>query len=126
MKTHRFILALAVLLSLSGFAKAQQPFANVQQSPTTSPYLNLLQRGNNGLPTYQSLVKPQIQQQQDFQKQQAQIQHLNRQTSKLASGGGLTAASRGISTDIRQTGHITANMDYLHYYAHPQPGQRPQ
>jgi hypothetical protein len=125
-KSIRLFLALAVSLCLSNFAAAQQPFANVQQAPTTSPYLNLLQRGNTGLPAYQSLVKPQLQQQQDFAKQQQQIQHLARQQNKLTSGGGLTQAARGVSTDIRQTGHITTNMDYLHYYQRPQASARPQ
>ena len=124
MKTYRSLLAIAALLALSSAANAQQPFANVQQSPTTSPYLNLLNRQNGGQPTYQSLVKPQLQQQQDFAKQQQQIQHLARQQNKLTSGG-LTQAARGISTDIRQTGHLTANMDYLHYYPRPQASQRP-
>jgi len=125
MNSLKLLLTASAFFALSSLAMAQQPFANVQQSPTTSPYLNLLQRQNSGTPTYQSLVKPQLQQQQDNARQQQQIQHLARQQSKLAAGG-LTQAPRGISTDIRQTGHLTANMDYLHYYQRPQPGQRPQ
>ena len=124
MSTSKKLLGTLVILALSsGVAQAEQPFANVQQSPTTSPYLNLLNRQGTGLPTYQSLVKPQIQQQQENARQQQQIQHLARQQSKLA-GGGLTQATRGISTEIRQTGHVTASMDYLHYFQRPgQPRQ---
>jgi len=127
MKHIQLFLASAALLLLSNIATAQQPFANTQTSPTTSPYLNLLNRqGGTGQPTYQSLVKPQLQQQQDFAKQQQQIQGLAHQQSKLANGGGLTQAARGVATDIRQTGHVTANMDYLHYYNRQQPAPRAQ
>jgi hypothetical protein len=119
-------LSFGAVLLFAGSTLAQQPFANVQQSPTTSPYLNLLARQGSGLPAYQSLVKPQIAQQQENSRQQQQIQRLAGQQSKLAAGGGLTKPARGVSTNIRQTGHVSTSMDYLHYFQRPTPGSRPQ
>jgi hypothetical protein len=40
----------------------------------------------------------------------------------LTEGGGLGQTQRGISNQIRGTGHLTAYMDYLHYYTKPNPG----
>jgi hypothetical protein len=111
-----------VLLGLDAVLNAQQPFSNVQSSPTTSPYLNLTGRNgaSSGFAAYQNLVLPQLQQQQTNLQQQQQIQHLQQQQQKSLVGGLPGEPQRGISTAIRGTGHVTAFMDYLHYY--PRPG----
>jgi hypothetical protein len=107
-------------------ADAQQPFSNVQSAPTTSPYLTLTNRngGSNGFAAYQNYVLPQIQQQEINQQQQQQLQHLQQQQQKSLTGGG-GQSERGISSQIRGTGHVTAFMDYLHYYNRT-PGGQPQ
>ena len=115
--------SLLIVLAFAAFAApshatAQQPFSNVQSSPTTSPYLTLTNRNgqSNGFAAYQNYVLPQIQQQQINEQQQQQIQRLQQQQQKTLTGGGPGQAQRGISTQIRGTGHVTAYMDYLHYY----------
>ncbi len=107
--------------------QGQLPFSNVQQSPTVSPYLNLLgSRSAQGLPAYQTLVQPILQQQQQAALQQGQIQHLQRQTSALSQGAGLANPARGASVAIRGTGHVTAFMDTSHYYPRFQQGRPAQ
>src|SRR5262249_38161165 len=103
-----------------------QPFSNIQSSPTTSPYLALTNRSgaNNGFAAYQTYVQPQLQQQQLNLQQQQQIQHLQRQAQKSLTGGG-GVGERGSSTTIRGTGHVSAYMDFLHYY-NRQAGGQPQ
>ena len=119
------IAAVLGALALPSSAVAQQPFSNSQSSPTTSPYLALTNRngGSNGFAAYQNYVLPQIQQQQINTQQQQQIQHLQQEQQKsLTEGGGLGQTQRGISNQIRGTGHLTAYMDYLHYYTRPSAG----
>jgi hypothetical protein len=112
-------LLIGAVLSTSAFG--QQPFSNVAPSPTTSPYLNLANRGggSQGFGAYQSLVQPQIQQQQLNVQQQQQIQHLQREQQKSLTGGPGNGPQRGISGEIRGTGHVSAFMDFLHYYPRP-------
>ena len=120
MKTMRIttILAVATAAVLFGAcaARAQQPFSNIQQSPTVSPYLNLMNRSSVGLPTYQTLVKPQIDQQEQNIQQQQQISRLQQHQKSLVANQERGMAQRGISNEIRGTGHVTVFMDYLHYY----------
>jgi hypothetical protein len=120
MKTMRFlrILAVASTAVLLGAcaARAQQPFSNIQQSPTVSPYLNLLNRTNAGLPTYQTLVRPALDQQDQNIQQQQQINQLKQHQKSLVANQERGMSQRGISNEIRGTGHVTVFMDYLHYY----------
>jgi hypothetical protein len=104
----------AVVCALSQIATAQPPFANVQQQQTVSPYLNLLNRQGFGLPNYQTFVRPQLQTDQNFARQQSQIQRLQRQQAGLAAGN--LNAPRGVSAQIRGTGHVTRFMDTSHYF----------
>jgi len=69
--------------------------------PTVSPYLNLLQINSQGFNSYQTMVKPIVDQQNALQRQGSAIQRLQNQ----ASGGG------------RATGHATYFMNYSHFYA---------
>lgn len=116
--TCKFLTAATIFLSLAATTFAQQPFSNVQQTPTVSPYLNLLNRQGLGLPNYQTLVRPQLQTDQQFSKQQSQISRLAKQQAGLASQG--LTGSRGISTQIRGTGHVTRFMDTSHYFTQRQ------
>lgn len=115
MKKRLLAITTAILLGAGvQFAQAQQPFSNVQQQPTVSPYLNLLNRQGQGLPNYQTLVRPQIRTDQEFARQQGQLSQIQRRQAGLAAGGAF--GPRGISTQIRGTGHITRFMDYSHYF----------
>jgi hypothetical protein len=128
MKTAKLGLAILAigLFFAARPAVAQQPFSNVQSTPTTSPYLALTNRNGaaNGFAAYQNYVLPQIQQQETNLQQQQQIQHLQQQQQKsLVAGAGGAQSERGISNQIRGTGHVTAFMDYLHYYNRNPGGQ---
>ena len=68
--------------------------------PTVSPYLNLLQTNSQEFSSYQTMVKPIVDQQNALQRQGSAIQRLQSQ----ASGGG------------RATGHATYFMNYSHFY----------
>jgi hypothetical protein len=110
-----YLVMATTICAIARAASAQQPFSNVQQQPTVSPYLNLLNRQGQGLPNYQTLVRPYVRSEQEFARQQNQIQRLQRQQGSLAAGAGLTGA-RGVSTQIRGTGHVTRFMDTSHYF----------
>ncbi len=78
--------------------------------PTVSPYLNLLQPQGGGLPNYQTLVRPAI-------DQRRRNQDTNRQIAELQ---GVVAANnvrdqRG-ETQFRPTGHATGNFYYSHFF----------
>ena len=79
--------------------------------PTVSPYLNLLNNNNqlNGVPNYQSLVRPLLDQQNAIQRQGSSLQRLQQQVN--TQGGGSGAG--------RSTGHSTSFMYYSHFYPAP-------
>jgi hypothetical protein len=116
--------ALAVVgLALSAeecFAQGRNAALNTQRAllnrPTVSPYLNLLQPQGNGLPNYQTLVKPAIDQRRRDQETQRQIYQL--QSSVAAN---TARETRGEST-FRPTGHTTTFFYHSHFY--PALGQR--
>jgi hypothetical protein len=109
------IIVLTFFGSAATTSQAQQPFSNIYQSPTVSPYLNLTNNRGQGQTNYQTLVRPLIEQQQQNITQQQQIQHLSQQQQALAAGG-LTRPARGISTNIRGTGHVAGFMVHGNYY----------
>jgi hypothetical protein len=84
--------------------------------PTVSPYMNLLQGNNqlNGIPNYQSLVKPLVDQQAAIQRQGNSLQRLQQQVYSGASAG--ASGARGA------TGHISHFMNTSHYFPPPQRG----
>ena len=84
--------------------------------PTVSPYMNLLQGNNqlNGIPNYQSLVKPLVDQQSAIQRQGNSLQRLQQQVNSGA--GAASTGGRG------GTGHATHFMNLSHYFPPPQRG----
>lgn len=81
------------------------------RSPSVSPYLNLLNNNVNGTATpYQSLVRPQLEQQQVNRQQAQSIQNIQ---SNLHAQARANAGGAGIE---RGTGHQSVFMNYLHYY----------
>jgi hypothetical protein len=112
--------AAAIVLAAQRPAEAQymsgmyQGRSDNPNGPTVSPYLNLLQNNNqlNSQPTYQSLVKPLLDQQSAIQRQGNALQSLQQQTlGQQQTGGGQRAAGRG------QTGHMSYFMNMSHFYA---------
>ena len=58
--------------------------------PTVSPYLNLFRDENEntaGLPNYYAFVKPQLDQRDASERQQREMQQLQRQMQRVAGGG---------------------------------------
>lgn len=119
--------AAAFLLWLPGIASAQyrgpnlstNPAANVYNKaiydrPTVSPYLNLLRpQGGVGVPNYQSLVRPELQQRRTNDIQGRQINQLQNKVNQSYGGGG---AANGAPQEIRATGHVTRFMNHSSYY----------
>jgi hypothetical protein len=115
---RQFIRALGLIKSAAAQANAQQAFQNYQQSPTVSPYLNLTTR-NAGAQNYQTLVRPLLEQQQQNTQTQRQINNLTAQQQNLAQAG-LTQPARGVSNQIRGTGHVAGFMITGNYFSRPQ------
>ena len=113
----------AVAAASAGTALAQQgqgnlPFSSVYRRPTVSPYIQLQQQGMNPLQNqnvYQTMVQPQLQQQQQqitqlqqarqMTKMQNQVQQIQRDTS-----------ARQVDESIRPTGHRATFQNLSHFY----------
>jgi hypothetical protein len=95
-----------------------QDMISLAKRPTVSPYLNLLlpSAQRTGIPLYQSVVRPQLEQRRANTQQRVAIGQLQQQFTGLrAQAGGQQTA-----TGIRSTGHTTRFMNFSHYY----PGAR--
>ncbi len=100
------IFALAALAFSSRQASAQYGGYGINYGDVVSPYLNLLAGGGaaSGLPNYQNLVQPIIQNQQSNFNNAAGINQLQGQINGNGGGGGRAgSASRYF-------------MNYSHYY----------
>ena len=113
----------AVAAASAGTALAQQgqgnlPFSQIYRRPTVSPYIQLQQQGMNPLQNqnvYQTMVQPQLQQQQQqitqlqqarqMTKMQNQVQQIQRDTS-----------ARQLDESIRPTGHRATFQNLSHFY----------
>jgi len=113
----------AVAAASAGTALAQQgqgnlPFSQIYRRPTVSPYIQLQQQGMNPLQNqnvYQTMVQPQLQQQQQqitqlqqarqMTKMQNQVQQIQRDTS-----------ARQVDESIRPTGHRATFQNLSHFY----------
>ena len=92
-----------------------KPFSGASTSPTISPYLNLFREdfGGNSDLNYQTLVRPQLQQQQfnqDFQRQQLE---LNRRIQSLSARQDYNP--QGSESQL-PTGHQTTFRYHSHFY----------
>lgn len=83
---------------------------SILSRPTVSPYLNLLQPQGYGLPNYQTIVRPMI-------DQRARNQETARQLSSLQSAvvENNVRDQRG-EVMFRPTGHATGTFYYSHFY----------
>src|SRR5437762_2134344 len=113
-RSCKWIWFVGSLALMAGSASAQSPYSD---RPTVSPYLNLLRTDQFGTilpPNYQTLVRPQLDQQQQIQQQQGQINNLQQQNRR----GAPASQQRGLSS----TGHRAPDfsehryLNYSHYY----------
>lgn len=115
-KASVWCIACAAVLCSGGLAFAQnygrQSAASRIQRPTVSPYLNLFRQGSNGLPNYQTLVRPELQQLRTNSYQQSEITQLRSQVASEQQ----QAQTRGIP----QTGHESRFRYYSHFYSRKQ------
>ena len=123
-RTVFFAAALAtIVLAMPRLAVAQaistyQGHSDNPNGPTVSPYLNLLQNNNqlNGMPTYQSLVRPLIDQRSAIQRQGNNLSQLQQQVSSQSYAA--NAGSRG------STGHTSYFNNHSHFFRRGGPGAR--
>lgn len=87
---------------------------NAYQRPTVSPYLQLLNNNFIDVPNYQTLVRPQIEQQQINRQQQAELQNVQRQVSQNAAQAAGAVSQPAGPSRIRGTGHQTQYLQLLH------------
>jgi hypothetical protein len=111
-------LSVVVLASLAATALAdrpKRPFESAASSPRVSPYMNLVNNQQGGATNYQSLVRPQIEQQSVNRSQRSAINQLQRQAAPTRSSSSPQGNQR-----LRGTGHSTVFNDASRYY----PGKR--
>ena len=102
----------------AGGAKAELPFSNNYRRPTVSPYMQLQQQGYNPLQSqniYQTMVQPQVEQQQQQIEQLAQRRQMGKLQNQVQQIGRDTSA-RQLDESIRPTGHRATYLNYSHYY----------
>jgi hypothetical protein len=108
--------------------QAQQPIRRFQpNTPTISPYLNLLRNDNaGGLPNYYSLVRPQMQQ-NSFNARQGAFnqQQLSFEAQQTAAVGDLSSqvqpliAPTGKAAQFMTPGRSSGFMNTSRYYSQP-------
>ena len=102
----------------AGGSNGALPFANNYRRPTVSPYMQLQQQGYNPMQTqnvYQTMVQPQVQQQQQEIEQISQRRQMGKLQNQVQQIGRDTS-SRQLDESIRPTGHRATYLNYSHYY----------
>jgi hypothetical protein len=89
--------------------------------PTTSPYLNLLRTDSGPLPNYQSLVRPQLEQQEFNRRASRDIAYNLRQITTLEAAQ--QAPLRIGEAQVRPTGVFGQFQFYSHYFPSPAPAR---
>jgi hypothetical protein len=97
-----------------GLTSGNKPFASRSSSPTISPYMNLFRDDITGdSDNYNTLVRPQLQQQQVNRSMQVQTQAIDRHVQSLAAKPAFNPQG---SASQSPTGHPTGFMYHSHYY----------
>jgi hypothetical protein len=106
-----------------GASTASKPFSSVSPAPTTSPYLNLFREDPSGSSdvNYQTLVRPQLQQQQFNQQVERQNQEVARRLQAMYAQGDVNPQG---DKNQYPTGHKTVFRYHGHYYQMPRGNQR--
>jgi hypothetical protein len=110
-------------LGVGNSFSGSKPFSSFSPGPTVSPYLNLFRTdlsGNNAL-NYQTLVEPQLRQQQLNQQVQKREQQTNYRLQAIAAQADFNPQG---SREEFPTGHQTVFMYYGHYYPQARPVQK--
>ncbi len=123
MSRSSFITTCFVLLctlSVSGGLSAQGPSLKRSERPVTSPYLNLLNRGNNnfsdpGLNYYRN-VRPEQEWRQGLQKQDKELQSLSQRFSQSQTAASDAQAAKSIRSTLTTTGHPTSFQNSGGYF----------
>jgi hypothetical protein len=104
--------------------RATKPFTNISSRPTVSPYLNLFNTSRTGNTdfNYQTLVRPQLQQQALNQQLQRQNLDTDRKVQALAARGAYSSPAG--SESQYPTGHQTTFMYTDHFYANANPHRK--
>jgi hypothetical protein len=118
--------AIVLTLVASKKLEARPPFSNALPSLPTSPYFNLFNNTRSTSP-YQTLVRPQLENEARFRDNQHQLDRLDRQQFQLQQLTRLPPPTlrgpqpkRGISQSIRATGHETRFLDNRRFSDHKQ------
>lgn len=106
----------SVSASLLSSSSSSKPFSSVSSSPAVSPYMNLFREDFGGTSdlNYQTLVRPQVQQQQYNQQFQRQNMELSTRVQKISAQSAFQNAAG--SESIYPTGHQTGFGAYSHFY----------
>jgi hypothetical protein len=102
----------------AGGSKAELPFSSNYRRPAVSPYIQMQEQGFNPLQSqniYQTMVQPQVQQQQQQIEQLAQRRQMSKLQNQVQQIGRDTSA-RQLDESIRPTGHRATYLNYSHYY----------
>lgn len=108
------LIAAAFALPSAANAQAYRGYSSGVNGPTVSPYLNLLQRNQFGLPAYQSLVRPEFEARNAIAQQELNLQQLQQRVNNSVSEP--SRRIQGSGTNVRRTGHPTYYSEYSHYY----------
>ncbi|HEY4311586.1 MAG TPA: hypothetical protein VGN12_19220 [Pirellulales bacterium] len=114
--TLRAGLALMVGISLGatsarGANRPTRPFENEASRPRVSPYMNLVNNPQGAATNYQSLVRPQLEQQGVNRSNRAAIGQLQRSAAPTRS----QSTAQG-NQKLRGTGHPTTFNDTSRYF----------
>lgn len=100
-----------------GGLSGSKPFSNITRSPTVSPFLNLFNTGIGGTSSsfdnYNTLVRPQLDQQRTNRQLQLQNQKLNQRVQQISAQPAFQAQG---SDRIMATGHSTVFGYYGRFY----------
>lgn len=100
-----------------------KPFSSLRRDSTVSPYLNLFNTGIGGgqasIDNYNTIVRPQLQQQALNRQLQRQTQQLNTRVQQIAAQPAFQAQG---SEQMMATGHATVFGYYSRFY--PTAGRR--
>ena len=120
--TMRVAVMVGIGFAGAGAASAQAPsnlpFSTVYRRPNVSPYIQLQQQGMNPLQNqnvYQTLVQPQMQQQQQAIEQLRQSRQMSRMQNQVQQIQRDTSA-RQVDESIRPTGHRATFQNLSHFY----------
>lgn len=120
---HRILILFASLVTVGFCASAAEAQVNpnrfmrnfLTNRPTVSPYLNLVDRpgvNSSGAATFQTLVRPLVEQRDMAEFQQMEIQQLQRRIDADAR----SRAQQYQQGGVRPTGHPTRFMNFSHFF----------